>query len=146
MEREKQNRSSYSRNKERRDRYRDGYRTSNLPTSRDAAVVTDPSSIHGTEPLTVQPVPDVPIAVVSRPRLPRINVNKLNWESRHSLICKRGCRKESVHYVEWRNAYYPHLWDLYATFCERINSSKVSFHLFAEFVYRTSSGYISEFA
>lgn len=161
---EKKTRSSYSRDRggRRRDRDRnDGGDTREVFQRREERDFTEPvpentrdDSVSSppttdTPPTTLRPFQPI------RPA-PYIDVARLNWPSQHSWECKHKCRSERDHYARWKDAYDSHLWDLYSILVERLaedhednytqKPSKVNFHLFAEFTYLNSSGYISDFA
>jgi len=93
----------------------------------------------------VSSAPSLTIIERTEKRLPYINIFVPNWRSNHASECRYQCKSENDHYREWRRAYDEHLWDLYSILRDRLNSSKVNFSHFTEFVYLNSSGYISEF-
>lgn len=149
---EEKDRSSYSRGRggRRGDRDRDAFRGRDRSVGVDAedppSRKPNPKDDEGdpsASPVSISDTRDGPRPIKPPPY---IDVSRLGWSTYHTEWCGHGCSNENVHYSRWRDAYDDHLRDLYVTFSERINSSKVSFNHFAEFVYRNSSGYISEYA
>lgn len=65
---------------------------------------------------------------------------------------KKPLRQKTDHYTIWRNTYNKYLFQLYKEMIRSLNSPKavglrdVDFEEFASFAYRTSSGYISQYA
>ena len=115
-------------------------RTTNVFSTLQSQPITNPNDIP-------RPEPGIGTEHESRSirSPPLIDISRLGWATLHSKWCEYGCSNENIHYSRWRDAYDSHLLDLHAVFSDRVNSSKVSFNLFAEFVYLNSSGYISEF-
>jgi hypothetical protein len=151
------NRSSYSRGRggRRSDRDRDSYGGRDELTSAVRETPPNPkpnvrdSETSGSSPIlhpSTSPISDTKAGPKPIRPPPPIDASRVGWSAIHAEWCEHGCSNENIHYSRWRDAYDSHIWDLYSTFSNRINSSKVSFNLFAEFVYLNSSGYISEFA
>jgi hypothetical protein len=84
---------------------------------------------------------------------PKISNANLSWGFDHQSKCRYKCATSREHYRQWKYIYYNHLMNMYASFEQHMNiqdtdqnanSSKINFNDFIVFVYKHSSGYITD--